>query len=201
MKTLCAAVLFASMAVAQSVPVVALKPQDVEKVRSTRQAMLDAEKAWTDLQTEITNRYLIVDKDDPDASNEKWYPLEQTSGSGTITWSTAGTTATILTTSQLSQDECDPKAVAERKQWKADEDKREQEREAKSRRYRRGWTLGGSNCIDCGTKEFEYSSDWKYILPKSPTPSPVQPIQPWTITPSLSVGQPTPGSLILDGQI
>jgi hypothetical protein len=113
MKTLCAAVLFASMAVAQSVPVVALKPQDVEKVRSTRQAMLDAEKAWTDLQTEITNRYLIVDKDDPDASNEKWYPLEQTSGSGTITWSTAGTTATILTTSQLSQDECDDSVLVQ----------------------------------------------------------------------------------------
>src|ERR1700674_6044430 len=90
--------LLVTFSFAQDAVVLQLKPEDAAMARSVHQQMLDAEKRWKDLQTEITNKYLIVDKTDPDASMEEWYPPESGLTSG-ITWGF----------DTLGTDECDPK--------------------------------------------------------------------------------------------
>ena len=158
---------------AQSALVVPLSAADAAKVQRMHQEMLDAEQRWKDLQTEISNHYLVVDKTDPDASDERWYPDNGANGTSGVTGMFLKGASIGLTTNGnfVYPDECDPKYKAERKKWQDEQDKRTEEREAKSRRYRKGWTKG-QNCYNCGVLDFEYSNDWKYIVPKPPETKP-----------------------------
>lgn len=114
-----------------------------------------------------------MDKADPDASMEEWYP-EDHSLSGTVTWLSAGSTLVMSGDAPAWSDECDPKRKAALDKLRAEQEKRTQEREAKSRRYRKGWVKIQS-CGGCGVKDFEYSADWKYLIPKQyPAPA-IQP--------------------------
>lgn len=171
MKTALLAITFASCCFAQSALVVPLKPEDAAKVQRLHQQVLDAEKAWTDAQKQIKERYLIVEKGDPDASDDHWYPpAKMPDGTFSTTYIGSGSFITTTGLSYLSSENaCDPKKVAEHQAWEAEQKKLEQAREANSRRWRKGW-YPNHNCSGCDPLPFEYSEDFKYLVPK-PTPA------------------------------
>ena len=148
------------MCAAQSMPVVPLSSADVAQVEATHQAMIEAEQAWEKLQKTIKEKYLIVDKDSPDASETKWYE-------DSLLILSAGSTLTYAP----EYDTCDPQAKKEREKYAAEREKARTEREGKARRIRKGW-VAVENCIGCGPKNFEYSSDWKYLVPAPELPKP-----------------------------
>jgi len=156
--------------VGQSALVVQLSPQDASRAKATHQAMLDAEKKWNDMQSEISQKYLIVDKDDPNASDQRWYTAEDVFFSGTAstaTWSTLSVDANgYLVSGRPCETEAEKKARADA-QAKAEQEakKREAEREAKSRRWRKNWYQ----------KSFEFSDDFKFIVPKHEEAKPYLP--------------------------
>ena len=83
--------------------------------------------------------------------------------------------------------------LAGEEKYRAEQKRRDDEREAKSRRYRKGWTRD-SNCYNCGVKDFEYSADWKYLIPKQAAPPPVQSISPWILNGSTNIASPMTSS-------
>lgn len=107
---------------AQTVPVVALSPEDVSKVKAVHEAMLKAEADWRAFQLEIANRYLMVDQSDPDASGVPWYS----------------------TNVFRDNDELAANLIKRRRQ-----------------RLRKGWVSKAYS-----EDLFDYSDDWKFILPK-----------------------------------
>lgn len=157
MKYVVAVLILIVSCVAQSALVVPLKPEDVANISSLHQEMVDAEKRWADVQNEIKLRYIVVDKDDPEAGDATWYPPDNVS-----TGFSFGLT--------LGQDECDPRYKERREQLRAEQDKQRDEREAHAKRFRKGW--GVSNCIGCDAISFEYTTDFRFIVPKPPTPKP-----------------------------
>jgi len=156
---------------AQTAKVVQLKPSDAAKAKQVYKAMMDAENAWSDLQKEISNKYLIVDKNDPDAGNHRWYPPEDSDiPLGSVA---TGTTQHVITWNTNSVCETPEEKKAREAALQAEEQRRkdvEEKREARSKRYRRGWDVEG--CYDCEPIEFEFSEGFNFIVPKAPKVEP-----------------------------
>jgi hypothetical protein len=166
MKLFAILLFFATLTSAQSIPVVPLSSTDVAKIKQVHQAMLDAERAWADLQKEIERKYLIVDKGDPEAGEGKWYPEDKTGGTLTWTSSSGGIIAAFSAESNCETPEQKKARAAREAQAQKDRERFEQELERKSRRIRRGWEQC-PNCVGSGTvRAFDYSQDWKYLVPK-----------------------------------
>lgn len=167
MKILITILILSVCAIAQSVPVVALSSSDAARVKRIHQDMLDAEKQWQNLQTDIQRRYLIVNKNDPSASDVKWYEDENPFG---ITSGTFITTVGTMYGGGVPQCET-AKEVEERKarEVKAEEDhhRLQEERDVKARRVRKGWE--SRNCTSC-LPAFDYSDDFRFLVRK---PDPV----------------------------
>lgn len=172
---LCCFLMCSLAVIAQSVPVVELSSADAARVKRVHQEMLDAEQAWNALQADISDRYLIVDKNDPAASDVKWHPRGitttirfMTGTSNILAWS-SDPTPTCKTAEEKKQER------AREKQEQAEEEKARDELEAKSRRVRKGWEQ--KNCGNCEPLPFDYSDDYRFLVKRPPAPAPAGSIQ------------------------
>jgi hypothetical protein len=107
---------------AQTALVVPLSPDDTARYKRVHQEMLDAIKRWNDIQSEVRDKYLILDKSDPDAGAEKVSP---------------------------------------------------------AKRVRKGWESGTIYLNGDPMLDFEFTRDFKFIVPKPPDPPKNQPTILW----------------------
>jgi len=159
MKTLIAVLALCCAALAQGTPVVPLSPQDVARVKTVHQAMLDAEKKWKDLQGEIGKKYLTVPKGDPNASPTRF----EDPPVGVNTFTVSGYSVTLG--GDVTDDQCNSQARAKRKAEEERERKAEAARDAMLPRVRKGFADSYGSLSDVSDL-FIYSADWKYLLPK-----------------------------------
>lgn len=165
MKLVIALLTLSLVAAAQTV-VVPLSSEDAVFVERIHNQLIQAQKAWEDLQKLMGRRYLVVEKDSPDAGDHSWYPEDDTEN-----FLTNGTQFT----GTLSIDNGCPRSPEEQaahekafNEAAEKERKREAEREARSKRIHKGFD---------GTDSFIFSDDWKYLLPKPPEARPYNPNQ------------------------
>ena len=174
MKWLVVLAVLTTMAFSQSALVVPVSSADASQLKKLHQQMEDAEKAWRDIQEAMRDKYLVVDKSDPDASDDRWYPPEKTKNGWTISYVSSGSFITSNGTPYLSnEDRCDPKKVAEHEAWEKEQKQRFDEREAKSRRWRKGW-YPQHDCEGCSSLPFEFSGDFKFMVPVKVEPPPAK---------------------------
>jgi hypothetical protein len=62
---------------AQTALVVPLSPDDTARYKRVHQEMLDAIKRWNDIESEVRDKYLILDKSDPDVGEETVSPAKR----------------------------------------------------------------------------------------------------------------------------
>lgn len=160
--------------------VVPLSPEDAAHVKSVKEQVDAVNKLWETLQKEIGKKYLVVEKDSPDAGDRRWHPEDDKDNF--FTFSGIAGVITIDNGCLRSPEE---QAAHEKAFNEATENKKKLEatREAKSKRIHKGF---GSET------DFIFSDDWRYLLPKPPTTSPYNSNQ-WYITPT---GTATPGGLL-----
>jgi len=153
--------------VISGLPIVRLEPGDAVRVERAEKAVRQAQQAWEDLQKEISLKYLVVDKNDPDAGTREWYPPDAP-GSGTRILTTWGSGSITLSNEEQRCMTADEKKAAEQEhaKYEAEQKRLQDEREAVSRRIRKGWVDGNGD-----VSAFEYSDDFHYIAAKK-TPAP-----------------------------
>lgn len=160
MKTLLIALLgLASLCSAQTAPtVVALSAEDADTVKSVHDELATAQQHWENIQKQIGEKYLLVSKDSPDASDKKWYPTSGSWGiyiaSGNIVYSNGAT--------HCETEEEKTARLAREAEAKEANERAEAERESKSKRIHKGFD---------SESDFEFSDDWKFILKKLVPPS------------------------------
>lgn len=162
--------------------VVPVSADDITEIRKTHDALVTAQKKWDDLQQTIGKKYLVVPKNSPDASDEEWWDDDTTAQITGGTGGTGGTTGITSVSRILSNDgngwvtigpscetaeertvriirESNEKAAQAKEV--AEQQKLANEREAKSKRVRKGFD---------SPDDFIFSDDYKYLLKKPPPP-------------------------------
>lgn len=192
MKLAIAILAFTIASFAQTV-VVPLSPEDAARVKSVKEQVDAVNKLWENLQKEIGKKYLVVEKDSPDASDHSWYEDSSVFSPNSITWASSGSFLVMDGSGHIKSsdsDECrTPEEIAKNKalhaKAEAEQKKAEEEQYARAKRIHKGFD---------NEHDFIFSDDWKYLLPKPPTTSPYNSNQ-WYITPT---GPATPGGLLTD---
>lgn len=164
MKMLVIALLgFASLCCAQTAPtVVALNREDADTVKTVHDELIAAQDHWAHIQKQIGEKYLIVDKGSPDASEHKWYP----EGISVFrSWSIIGTGTNFYLSGEAKCETEEEKKDRLAKEVTAREfqEKQDAERESHSRRIRKGFE---------SESDYIFSDDWWYLLKKPEAPSP-----------------------------
>ncbi|HVN80707.1 MAG TPA: hypothetical protein VMW38_17075 [Terriglobia bacterium] len=180
MKSTVVLVCLASLLMAVSVrcqdaPVVQLSGEDATSAKIVWQQLQRAEKAWDTKQKRIAVKYLTVPAGDPEAGSTIWEGETAISfsaltyGEGAVTldgcWAydtKGGAYVTDCNTGKAIKPTPDQLAAAEK------EKKDAAERAAKARRKRIGFD---DNCSSC-TPRFDFSRDFKFIVPPKPEPAP-----------------------------
>lgn len=154
---------------AQTTPVVMLSSGDAARVKRVHQEMLDAEQAWNALQTDISDRYLVVDKKDAAASEVKWYPRGTTfTGISSPAMGFYTGTAMVGGDTQAACETPEEKRKDLERQFQ--QEAQQAELEAWSRRVRKGWEV--KNCGNCEPVPFDYSDDYRFLVKKPPANDP-----------------------------
>jgi hypothetical protein len=131
---------------AQTALVVPLSPDDTARYKRVHQEMLDAIKRWNDIESEVRDKYLILDKSDPDAGAERVYQDDSLNiTSESPVW--------------FASDTCGSGCK-----------KYQQERESLAKRVRKGWERSQIYVGEGHTLDFEFTRDFKFIVPSSPPP-------------------------------
>jgi len=137
----------------QEAHVVALTPADASSAKITWEQLQAAQKAWDAEQKRIALKYLIVTPHDPEATSTKFdEPIFPTSATITITSSDHVHTSLDTPPDELARQEAEHRA--------------EVYRQSKLNRKRRGFDDNCSTCIP----KFQFSHDFKYIVPPKPEP-------------------------------
>lgn len=137
--------LFPTYCVAQEAKVIELKAQDAANLKAKYEALQAAQKAYADVQEQITKKYLEVGEGDPDAGS-------------LVQGLTAGNSAIWFNGSTLCLNIGDNSCEYPHEPTQAEKEREKQERK-KYRYYRKGWTDG-----------FESSADFRFIVPKAYEP-------------------------------
>jgi hypothetical protein len=131
--------------------VVPLSPSDATQIAFVHAQLVEAQKNWDTLQKAIGKKYLVVGKDDPNAGDRRWYDEVITSGTITTDALFISGDYTCKTPEETAADK------AKYKVWAEAERLREAEREARSKRIRKGFD---------NERDFIFSDDWRYLLQK-----------------------------------
>jgi hypothetical protein len=143
MKTMLIVLLIAAPCFGQEAKVLQVEPADATKAQELYEKMQQAEKDWKDYVEATKEKYLTVPYDSPERGNQTYERPSNTttalfSGSGCILWGTmAG-----------ESNKCEQERESRMKQ-------REKEDKLKPW-HRAGWE----------SMEFEFSKDFKFIVPK-----------------------------------
>lgn len=169
MKYVFLTILFCLAGYGQEAYVVQLSATDSAASRAAWTNLQTAKKNWEEVQKGISQKYLIIDANDPDASDYHYVGVliagDLIFGSGTITSAHILTSASCLGADGKGYDCYTGKPILgpskEELDGRRKEDEERQDRYAKEKRQRRGF---GENCSTCLPK-FEFSHDFRYIVP------------------------------------
>ncbi len=142
-------VLVVAVSYAQEAKVISIERKDSEIAGEAWKNLQHAQKTWDHVQEVLRDKYTVVPEGDKDASNT------------VISSSLVGTNATIFCADQILS--MSGTQLVSKEELAKCHGEQEKERKARppSMTYRRGWENG-----------FVFSSDFKYIVPKSPLPAP-----------------------------
>ena len=179
---------------AQEAVVVPLSVSDAEQARETWDALQTAQRNWEAVQKHIALTYLVVPPNDPDASETHYAEPVSITGNASSGSLILGSTVTagvgcihndangnVALVGPCDDSKPTPEQIAARKlveDRQAEEEKARQKRYAQEKRQRRGFEGDCSNCLP----KFEFSHDFKFIVP--PKAAPVPSTSPfWNATP------------------
>jgi len=177
---------FCFCAYGQEAYVVQLSPEDASHAKQVYERMIAAQKDWAAVQKQISEKYLTVEPKDPEASQQHYTPATEWS---LISNPSSATTFNGMTGEKAVQ--CadgraptDGFCFSEQDLAKYRIKKKEADEQiGKERRIRKGWNEEGIENMN-NPPRFDFTHDFKFIVPAKPEPAPANPCGGAWITPA-----------------